>query len=437
MSSDNSASSGTASQPSTPSSRSSGGTIQQSNESSTPSIDRPVNRNIDQDIDTSHEHEKSDVRTGPPSRNIDADIDVTHQHRGDPTSTKLPEGARDALDMTADPYERYYKGANYILIPPPRSRFIRHCVGTFMVGLIACTYYIVPVWFLSSLIGSLFLFPPAILGLITLITLAYTPHPSKETAKFFRNHWIMRTIAEYFSLRWIEDTPISTFSMNEKYVSVWVPHGIIPFAGIAIGPQFDAVAPEYYGRSVQQPIVTRFPILRQIFSVFRGIPSDKHSLIRALKQGDNISIWTGGLAEIFVSDPNKEIVYLNSRKGFVKIAITTGAHITPYYCFGNNHMFNSTNSMSTGGEKSYLAKFSRKVGASLTFFWGRYGLPLPFKTKVTIVRGPKIEVKQSDKPSQEQIDETHHRVVEAIRTLHDKYKHIAGPQHANKVLIVR
>lgn len=395
--------------------------------------DRPTSRNIDKDVDTSHHYDSaaSDATTTK-QQHKDTENDKESSIQSGRPTTQLPPGASDAIDMSRPPYERYYKACSG---NPPSNSTIRLIVGTFMCFLISSLYYVVPISFIVCLIGSVFLKPWCIIGLLTLITLGCTPLPSKETAKYYRNHWVMRTVAEYFNLRWIEDTPISTFSTKEHYISVWVPHGIIPFAGIAVGPMFDAVAPEYYGRSVQQPIVTRLPGLRQLFSVFRSVKADKHSLMRVLKRGDNISIWTGGLAELFVSDPNREIIYMKTRKGFVKLAITSGSHITPYYCFGNNHMFTSTNA--SAGEKSLLATLSRKIGASLTFFWGRYFLPLPYRTPVTVVRGRKIEVKQSDHPSQEEIERVHSEVVETVKGLHEKYKHVAGPQHANKTLIVR
>lgn len=48
----------------------------------------------------------------------------------------------------------------------------------------------------------------------------------------------------------------------------------------------------------------------------------------------NLFILPGGIAEIFTSTPGKHVVVFNRRRGIVKLALETGAHILPSYVFG-------------------------------------------------------------------------------------------------------
>ena len=103
-----------------------------------------------------------------------------------------------------------------------------------------------------------------------------------------------------------------------------------------------------------------------------------------------IGISTGGVAEVFEanSPTNKEIIILKNRKGIIKLAFRTGADIVPCYLFGNTKLF----SMWTGGSLSWhtrLANISRSIGFALIVFWGRFGLPIPYRVPILGVMGVK------------------------------------------------
>lgn len=344
------------------------------------------------------------------------------------TQQQLPPGASDQIDMSKSPYERYYINTN-----APKNSTIRHIISLLVLASIGSLYYIIPLSYIISIFGSIYYRDTyCIISLITLITLSVIPLSNNNTT---RNHWILRTMAEYFNLRWIYSTPQNTFDPNATYMGLWFPHGIIPFGGLAAGSMFDTVTPGYYGRVAMQPILFKMPLLRQLFSWYHGTTNDRNTLTHLLSNGTSCSIWPGGIAELFLSSPHNEILYIRSRKGFAKLALQTGVTIVPYYVFGNNHMFNSINDDS--GKDNMLSRISRKLGASIVLFWGRYYLPIPYNTQVTIVRGPAIKAEKIDKPTQQQIDELHSRVVNAVQNIFDTYKNIAGHEHANKTLIMK
>lgn len=83
---------------------------------------------------------------------------------------------------------------------------------------------------------------------------------------------------------------------------------------------------------------------------------------------------------------------------------------------------------------SVIASLSRFLRTAVCIFWGRFGLPLPFRTPVTFVRGTPIFVKQSLEPTEEEVNELHGKVVTAVQELFERHKHEAGPAYANKTL---
>ena len=88
-------------------------------------------------------------------------------------------------------------------------------------------------------------------------------------------------------------------------------------------------------------------------------------------------------------------------------------------------------------------KISRILKGGFTFFWGKYGLPIPLDIKVTMVLGDPIAPvldgrlgdgtagmkktwKKIDEPSEEQIEDLTRRYTEALRDIFEQYKVLAG-----------
>lgn len=50
----------------------------------------------------------------------------------------------------------------------------------------------------------------------------------------------------------------------------------------------------------------------------------------------------GGAREAFLSAPNTYKIYLNARKGFVRLAIQNGAALVPAIAFGETDVYDTT-----------------------------------------------------------------------------------------------
>jgi diacylglycerol O-acyltransferase 2, plant len=73
-----------------------------------------------------------------------------------------------------------------------------------------------------------------------------------------------------------------------------------------------------------------------------------------------------------------------------------------------------------------LGRISRAMRAGVTFFWGQYGLPIPFPAKVRICLGDVIPVEQVEEPTEEQITTLQNTYMAHMQELFDKYKAAAG-----------
>jgi 2-acylglycerol O-acyltransferase 2 len=167
--------------------------------------------------------------------------------------------------------------------------------------------------------------------------------------------------------------------------------------------------------------------MKHVIGIFGLIDASRKSLTSRLTKGKSFVLYPGGIAELFLSSPTKEAIF--ARKGFIRLALQTGADVMPIYLFGNTTVLRVFTHPA-------LMAVSRALGASLTLFWGRWGLPLPLPDPLIYVRGkpmgmPKIE----GEPTQQQIDEWHGKYVAEVQRLFETYKHLR-PDFKGKTLVV-
>jgi hypothetical protein len=159
---------------------------------------------------------------------------------------------------------------------------------------------------------------------------------------------------------------------GKNYLIPAQPHGVLSFCGICSavnGPEFMPLF-----KSAVASAVLRMPIIKHVMGLFGLCDASKGSLRKELKSS-SVVLYVGGIAELFLSSATEERLFLKSRKGFIKLALTEGVDVVPIYCFGNT-------SVLTIVRTGLLATMSRKMQVSLTYFWGKFGLPIPRDQKV-------------------------------------------------------
>lgn len=281
-----------------------------------------------------------------------------------------------------------------------------------------------------AVVGSFFWFPALvvylyrkhcttrrrkIMLLLLVVLLVYVPVKPWDRA---RRNWLFDQWIKYFSVRTAFEQPLPT---DRPFIFAMSPHGIYPF-GQAMGLVGKLSAMFHDMRPVTADMALRAPVFRHLLGWVGAIGASRKSMKKALAEGNSLCLIPGGMAEMFRSTPTKDIVLLNARKGFIRLAIETGTDVVPSYCFGNSEL------LTLAPLSRRLESFSRHLRLSLLFFWGRWGLPIPFKRPLLYAVGAPIRIAKlpADQITQAHVDKVHAEFVAAVLALYDKYKHVHG-----------
>ncbi len=101
------------------------------------------------------------------------------------------------------------------------------------------------------------------------------------------------------------------------------------------------------------------------------------------------SIRQGGVQEVLMLNPDMHhevLLYLKNRKGFIKLALTTGSPVVPVFAFNLDGSYRYW--LPRG---PLVEKISRAIGFAPLVFIGRwgvpFGIPIPRKSHVVIGQG--------------------------------------------------
>jgi diacylglycerol O-acyltransferase 2, plant len=214
------------------------------------------------------------------------------------------------------------------------------------------------------------------------------------------------------------------------YVFAAHPHGVFPLAqwltidvstpaSRASDPVDAAIAAAFpmRCRGAVASVMLRLPVLRHVLEWAGIVPAHKdivHTLLE--KHRESVVLVPGGIAELYQTSLNEEVLVLKNRKGFIKAALESNATaVVPIYCFGVTHTF------CLRPPPSSLIKLARRARISAQAFWGRWGLPLPFNHKLLVVIGPTLKPLPG-----EDVDSLHARYCAALEALYHRHKHRVG-----------
>jgi len=231
-------------------------------------------------------------------------------------------------------------------------------------------------------------------------------------------------VYKYFTFRVIvEDMCISDPSFP-AWIGASPPHGVLPIANIISMLGVNTVSRSFYGAGAS--VVAHTPFLRYM-GLFGGmVDVSAKSIISNTRNGVCIGIVPDGIAGMFKTDKDAEVVYLKNRMGLAKLALRTGIPIVPAYSIGNTQVltpwFDSFGIMET---------VSRKLKASLLLFWGRWGLPIPRRTNITMLCAKPVVVDKlkDSEITPEKIREVHEKILSGIEHVFNKHKAAVGWEH--------
>jgi 2-acylglycerol O-acyltransferase 2 len=257
-------------------------------------------------------------------------------------------------------------------------------------------------------------------------------------SEFLRSLPLWKLFAGYFPVKLHKTHDLDP---KRKYIFGYHPHGIISHGA------WSAFATNALGFSEKFPGITnslltldsnfRLPFYRD-WILAMGIRSvSKESIWNILSKGGPkndgegraVTIVIGGARESLEAHPGTLRLILKGRKGFVKMALRTGADLVPVLAFGENELYDQL-SPKTHPTVHKIQMFVLKVFKfTVPALHGRgllnYDVGLmPYRRPVNIVVGKPIRVDhpQGSQPPQEELDRLHELYVQEVQNLWDTYK---------------
>lgn len=258
----------------------------------------------------------------------------------------------------------------------------------------------------------------------------------KKRREWFRRLPIWTYFAEYFPAKLHKTHDLLP---TRKYIFGYHPHGIIShgawaaFATDALG--FSGKFPGITNSLVTLESNFRLPLYRE-YVLSMGLQSvSKESITNALTRGGPnnegmgraVTIVIGGARESLEAQPKTLRLVIKERKGFIKLALQTGADLVPVLAFGENDLYDQLDPHEHpwlhGLQRYFLKawKFTVPLLHGRGIFNYDVGL-MPYRRPLNIVVGKPIPVVQAGNPEHTEINRLHDLYVEELQKIWDRYK---------------
>lgn len=270
----------------------------------------------------------------------------------------------------------------------------------------------------------------------------------------FRRSPIWKFFGEYFpaELHKTHDLP-----PTRKYIFGYHPHGIISHGAFA------AFATEALGFSEKFPGITnslltldsnfRIPLYRD-YILALGIQSVSKESIQAIltRGGPNgegmgraVTIVVGGARESLEAQPGTMHLVLAQRKGFVKMAVRTGADLVPVLAFGENDLYDQLSPQRHPTLHALQMWVLRTLKFTLPFLHGRgifnYDVGLmPYRRPLNIVVGKPIPVRQARSEGEvdaKEVDRLHAQYVGELERMWEVYRGVFAKERREEMRVIR
>ncbi|PWY77151.1 diacylglycerol O-acyltransferase 2A [Aspergillus sclerotioniger CBS 115572] len=300
------------------------------------------------------------------------------------------------------------------------------------------------------------LFWPLLLPYIIYISLfssAATSGTLKGRSDFLRSLGVWSIYASYFPAHLHRS---ETLLPTRKYIFGYHPHGIISHGAFA------AFATEALGFSRLFPGITntlltldsnfRIPFYRE-YALAMGIASvSRESCENLLTKGGidgegmgrAITIVIGGARESLDALPHTLRLVLKRRKGFIKLAIHTGADLVPVLAFGENDLYEQVRSENHPVIHKLQMLVKHTMGFTIPLFHARgvfnYDVGLmPYRRPLNIVVGRPIHVMQQrdrEKIGDDYINHLHSLYVQELERLWEEWKDVYARDRTSEIEVV-
>ncbi|PZC76104.1 hypothetical protein B5X24_HaOG205128 [Helicoverpa armigera] len=271
-------------------------------------------------------------------------------------------------------------------------------------------------------------------------------HRGGRVSQWVRNWTWWRYLCDYFPINLVKTVDLDP---SKNYMFAIFPHGVISLGAFGSfctnATNFHKLFPGMSCHLITLGGHFLVPFFRDLALAIGMCASSEQSLLHLLDQkkyeGNAVCMIIGGAAEALDAHPKEYKVILSRRKGFIRVAMKSGASLVPVFSFGETDLFHPPNNP----ENSLLRRFQEKVrqwtGISPMFPMGRglfqysYGV-LPIRSPVTTVVGAPMEVKRNLEPTNEEIDAVHAEFTKRLQTLFETEKVKYLKYHEEATLVI-
>ncbi|KAK8587661.1 hypothetical protein V6N12_022144 [Hibiscus sabdariffa] len=238
--------------------------------------------------------------------------------------------------------------------------------------------------------------------------------PIDPHSKFGRRlcSYVCKHLCSYFPITLhVED--IHAFTPDRAYVLGYEPHSVFPIGAFSL-TELAGLMPlpkmKFLASSVVRPFTPR------ILTGKRFTPCWKLVIVVfwCLVASSRLFRWSTVLSNQLLA---LQIVFLNARRGFVRVAMETGCPLVPVFCFGQSYIYDW---WKPGG--NLFLQLSRALKFTPLLFWGTFGTHLPYQRPMHVVVGKPIELNKNPKPTAEEVQQVHAQFVKALQDLFQTHK---------------
>jgi len=178
-------------------------------------------------------------------------------------------------------------------------------------------------------------------------------------------------------------------------------------------------------RDLGASIVFKIPIYRDIILWLGMVDAGINTAKQILSQGKSLYILPGGVMEQMLTIEGRHRVFINTRKGFARLAVEYGTDLIPVYTFGETNLY-SVSDFLINFRLWVCKKF--QIALPIFFYSKRGGVPILFlshQVPLVMCIGKPIPVNKMSPTCPEfsaYVDQKHKEFVDALQCLFDKYK---------------